>query len=373
VKNPVDFCLDVENKINDSIKPNPDYNLKIDEQTNVVTLTVNQGDHPPYLYKSKAYKRNDSASIEVDRAELSQLILIGENKTYDGLTATNQDLSFNVLEDALKEKLGIRRLTSDVLITLNLKQKDGYTNAGELLADKNHYRGIDIIRFGENISIMLDRASYENESILKEYDQALQKYRQYYQHEEIQGATRNVVSLIPEEAFREAIANALVHRIWSVNSQIKVSMFDDRIEVTSPGGLPQGLSKNEYLAGQISILRNPIIANVFFRLGLIEQFGTGIRRIKDSYQKSLVQPQFAIFENSIKIVLPVLKFVADDLTADENRIYQSIHEGASTTTKISQATGFGRTKALRLLKQLSQRGYVEKIGEGRATRYILSK
>jgi ATP-dependent DNA helicase RecG len=150
-------------------------------------------------------------------------------------------------------------------------------------------------------------------------------------------------------------------------------MFDDRIEVTSPGGLPQGLSKNEYLAGQISILRNPIIANVFFRLGLIEQFGTGIRRIKDSYQKSLVQPQFAIFENSIKIVLPVLKFVADDLTADENRIYQSIHEGASTTTKISQATGFGRTKALRLLKQLSQRGYVEKIGEGRATRYILSK
>lgn len=68
IKNPVEFCLNVENKINDSIKPNPDYNLEIDPKTNVVTLTVKQGINPPYLYKSKAYKRNDSASIEIDRS-----------------------------------------------------------------------------------------------------------------------------------------------------------------------------------------------------------------------------------------------------------------------------------------------------------------
>lgn len=73
-------------------------------------------------------------------------------------------------------------------------------------------------------------------------------------------------------------------------------MYDDRIEVVSPDGLPQGLSKEEYLSGQISILRNPIIANVFFRLGLIEQFGTGVRRINDSYRSSLVQPQFEILK-----------------------------------------------------------------------------
>lgn len=181
VKNPVEFCLNVENKINDSIKPNPDYNLEIDPKTNVVTLTVKQGVNPPYLYKSKAYKSNDSASIEVDRSELSQLILIGENRTYDSLTAMNQNLSFNILEEALKEKIGIKSLTSDILITLNLEHKDtSYTNAGELLADKNNYRGIDIVRFGESINIMLDRASYEHESILKEYKQAIQKYRQYY-------------------------------------------------------------------------------------------------------------------------------------------------------------------------------------------------
>ena len=374
VKNPVEFCLNVENKINDSITPNPDYNLEIDPKTNVVTLTVKQGVNPPYLYKSKAYKRNDSASIEIDRSELSQLILIGENRTYDSLTAMNQNLSFNILEEALKEKIGIKSLTSDILITLNLEHKDtSYTNAGELLADKNNYRGIGIVRFGESINIMLDRASYEHESILKEYKQVIQKYRQYYQHEEIQGATRNIVSQIPEEAFREAIANALVHRVWNINSQIKISMYDDRIEVVFPGGLPQGLSKEEYLSGQISILRNPIIANVFFRLGLIEQFGTGVRRINDSYRSSLVQPQFEIFDNSIKIILPVLKFITDDLSNDEKKVYQIIHEGADTTKQISQMSKFGRTKVLKILRQLEKQGYIRRMGEGRATKYILSK
>lgn len=373
IKNPIDFCLNVENKINDSVKPNPDFSLKVDDKTNVITLTVKKGNHPPYLYKSKAYKRNDSSTIEVDRTELSQLILIGENKSYDSLIALNQNLSFDVLEKALRDKLGVKKLTSDLLITLNLKEKEtGYTNAGELLADKNHYRGIDIVRFGSNINIMLDRANYENECILEEYNQSIQKYRQYYQHEEIIGATRRVISKIPEEAFREAIANALVHRNWLINSQIKISMFNNRIEVVLPGGLPQGLSTKEYLSGQISLLRNPIIANIFFRLGLIEQFGTGIRRIRDAYQNSLIQPQFKVFENSINIILPVFKRVADDLTEDEKVIYQSIRESVNTSSAIVKVSKFGRTKVLKLLNQLIERGYIKKSGEGRATKYILN-
>ncbi|MCT7880729.1 MAG: winged helix DNA-binding protein, partial [Lactobacillus crispatus] len=175
------------------------------------------------------------------------------------------------------------------------------------------------------------------------------------------------------EAFREAIANALVHRTWNINAQIKVSMFDNRIEVVSPGGLPHNLSKDEYLSGQISILRNPIVANVFFRLGLIEQFGTGIKRIKDSYQGSLVQPQFEIFENSIKIILPILKFITDDLSDDEKKVFRTIREGANTSTQISRASNFGKTKVLNLLKQLTKQGYVERIGEGRSTKYVLNK
>lgn len=373
VQNPVDFCLNIENKINDSINPHPDYSLKIDDETNVVILTVKQGSNPPYLYKSKAYKRNDTASIEVDRSELSQLILIGENKTFDSLNSTNQRLTFSILEEALQDKLGIEKLSSDILITLNLKQKDGsYTNAGELIADRNNYRGIDIVRFGENINIILDRVSFEHVSILKQYQQSIQKYQQYYQHEEIIGSTRNIVSLIPEEAFREAIANAIVHRIWNINSQIKVSMFDDRVEIVSPGGLPQGLSRDEYLSGQISILRNPIIANIFFRLGLIEQFGTGIRRIMDTYQKSLIQPQFEIFANSIKIVLPVLKYIMTDLSDEAAKIYEAIRLGSNTTAKLGKESKFGKTKVLKILNQLIQQGYIAKLGRGKATKYVIS-
>lgn len=82
-----------------------------------------------------------------------------------------------------------------------------------------------------------------------------------------------------------------------MNSQIKISMFDDRIEIVSPGGLPSGLSKEEYLLGQISILRNPILANLFYRLGLIEQFGMGIRRIISSYQGTI---KAALFNLNLK-------------------------------------------------------------------------
>lgn len=373
IDHPVDTCLNIENKINDSIKPNPKYDLSIDQATNVITLKVYQGSSVPYFYKSKAYKRNDSASIEVDPVELSRLILEGENKTYDSLKANEQSLSFHTLEKALKATLGIKELSQDILITLDLfRPTDGYTNAGALLADHNHFRGVNIVRFGKNISIMLDRADYENISLLSQYQLSLAKYRQYYQHEEITGATRTTKSEIPESAFREAIANALVHRTWDVNSQIKVAMFDDRIEVTSPGGLPQGLSKEEYLSGQISVLRNPIIANVFYRLGLIEQFGTGIRRIIEAYQHSTVQPRFHVAENSIKIVLPVLQESPAELSTDEATVYAAVKAGHKTTSRIASETGFSRTKTLKLINNLVKTGYLNKFGKGRGTEYQLA-
>ncbi|MGY0445228.1 ATP-binding protein [Lactobacillus johnsonii] len=229
-----------------------------------------------------------------------------KNRSYDSLVSTDQDLTFKILEQVFKDELGIRKITDDILITLEFKNRDShYTNAGALLADQNNYRGIDIVRFGENINIMLDRQAYEQMSILEEYKQAIEKYRQYYQREEIIGSERKTIQFIPEKAFRKAVANALVHRTGDVNAQIKISMFDDRIEITSPGGLPDGFSKEEYLPGQISILRNPIIAGVFFRLGLIEQFGTGVQRILKEYSHSIIQPQFLIYDNSITIKLPV--------------------------------------------------------------------
>lgn len=374
VNNPTEVCLNVENKINDSIKPNPNYDLNIDNKTHVVTLTVHQGNNVPYFYKSKAYKRNDTSSVEVDPVELSRLILKSENRSYDSLVASDQNLTFKILDKAFKEELGIKNLTNDILITLNLKNKDGkYTKAGELLADQNSYRGIDIVRFGKNINILLERERFEGQSILAEYDQAIEMYRKYYQHEEIKGSKRKKVETIPEKAFREAVANALVHRTWDVNAQIKISMFDDRIEIISPGGLPDGISKEEYLAGQISMLRNPIIAGVFFRLGIIEQFGTGVQRILNEYNNSIVKPQFSIFENSITVKLPVVQNKVTILSPDEQRIYNALRDKELSTSEIVNLVGFGRTKVLNIVRKLIENGYVIKVGNGRSTKYRIHK
>jgi len=275
IENTTDACLDLENKINDNISPKPDFTLEIDKKTRVITLTVKEGLHKPYFYKSKAYKRNDSATIEVDTLELTRLILEGQNKTFECLKSKKQDLSFTSLEKAFQSAVGIQKITKDILKTLELfTESEGYNNAAELVADDNIFYGIDSIRFGDNINIFLDRETFEHISVLDQFEKAMHMYRKYYQYEEIQGAERKAVEMIPEEAFREAIANAIIHRTWDIDAHIRVAMYADRIEIMSPGGLPKGMTEQEYLEGQVSILRNPIIGNIFFRLHHIERFGT---------------------------------------------------------------------------------------------------
>ena len=236
------------------------------------------------MYKSKAYKRNDTATIEVDTLEFSRLVLDGKNIRFEELPCKNQDLSFEVLQCKLKESIQIETFNQDTLRILNLYDNvNGLNNAAGLLADKNHFPGIDIVKFGENISIIQKRTTVENISILDAYEKALAVFRDYYQYEVIQGADRKKMEKIPEAAFREAIANALIHRVWDVDTHIRVSMFDDRVEVVSPGGLPSGITAEEYLSGKLSVLRNRNLANVFYRLGFVEIFGIGITRIKQLY------------------------------------------------------------------------------------------
>ena len=264
-------CLDIENKINDSISPQPNYILEIQNNDQMIKLTVTSGLQKPYLYKSKAYKRNDTATIEVDTLKFSRLVLDGKNIRFEELSCKNQDLSFEVLQCKLKESIQIETFNQDTLRILNLYDNvNGFNNAVGLLADKNHFPGIDVVKFGENISIIQKRTTVENISILDAYEKALAVFRDYYQYEVIQGADRKKMEKIPEAAFREAIANALIHRVWDVDTHIRVSMFDDRVEVVSPGGLPSGITAEEYLSGKLSVLRNRNLANVFYRFFRLE-------------------------------------------------------------------------------------------------------
>ena len=365
-------CLDIENKINDSIAPQPDYTLELQNNDRTIKLTVKSGLQKPYLYKSKAYKRNDTATIEVDTLELSRLILEGKNIRFEELPCADQELTFDILSRKLKECIQIETFNQDTLKTLNLYNSNiGYNNAAGILADKNRFPGIDIVKFGENISVIHKRATFDNRSILTVYENALDVFKDYYEYEEIQGADRKKVEKIPEAAFREAIANALIHRVWDVESQIKVSMFDDRIEIISPGGLPFGITEDEYLSGKLSVLRNRNLANVFYRLGFVEIFGTGITRIKQLYEEGLKQPDFEVSENTIKIVLPVFEKNLN-LTEDERKIYKILSKTMlKSISEIAPYVEFGKSKTTQLLKDMGKKGVVKIEGRGRGTKYVI--
>ena len=365
-------CLDIENKINDSISPQPDYILEIQNNDKTIKLTVKSGLQKPYLYKAKAYKCNDTATIEVDTLEFSRLVLEGKNISFEELPCKDQELSFEILHRKLQDCIKIETFNHDTLKTLNLYDNlNVFNNAAGLLADENHFSEIDIVKFGENINIIQKRVTFDHISVLDAYEKTLVVFRDYYQYEIIQGADRKTVEKIPESAFRETIANALIHRTWDVDTHIRVSMFDDRIEVVSPGGLPAGITAEEYLSGKLSVLRNRNLANVFYRLGVVEIFGTGITRIKQVYAESLIKPDFEVSENAIKIVLPIFEANVN-LSEDEKVIYKSLSKTmVKSISEIAPYVPFGKSKTIQLLKAMGEKGVVTIEGKGRGTKYII--
>lgn len=370
IDRPAEQCLAIENRINDSITPLPEYELVIREMDSVVELRVSPGRSKPYLYKSKAYRRSDSSTVEVDQIELTRLILQGRNLTFDQLPSGRQSLSFSYLEKRLRARIGIEAFGRDTLKTLNLfSDSSGYNNAAALLADENDFPGIDIAQFGGSISVVLRRETFQHASVLEELDSAMSVFEDIYVFEEISGFERKAVERIPREAFREAIANTVVHRTWDVSAHIRISMFEDRIEVTSPGGLPAGITEEEYLNDMLSVRRNPVLANVLYRLGMIEAFGTGIIRIKELYEQSASKPDFAVTENTVTVVLPVTQSDID-LTSDERAVYNVLSRVRPMASReIIGELDFSRSKLNRVLKSMVDAGYITTVGSGRGLKY----
>lgn len=366
------LSLDIENKINDNIHPRPNFSINVDSANRIITLEIPEGKHKPYLYKNKAYKRNGTATVEMDRVEFNRLMLEGINQNFEELPSKNQNLTFDALEKKLKEQLNIEKLNIDILKTLELYSDDqGYNVAAELLSDSNHFLGIDVVRFGNNINEFYERQILEGISILEMYQKSLAMFRKYYLYEVVDGAQRKTVERIPENAFREALSNAIVHRTWDVNASIKIALYPSKIEISSPGGLLPGIDEEEYLDGQISMFRNPIIGNLFFRLKYIEKFGTGISRIRKAYEKNIVQPEFKIYANSISVLLPTFNTDPNQLDEQEKQIYLALEKRELTRIEIQEITKFSKDKTIRLLNDLQDKNIIQRTGKGRGTRYHL--
>lgn len=362
-------CLAIENRINDCVSPRPRFSIQINPSDNTIRLNVQEGPNKPYLYNGKAYRRSDSSTVEVDRIELNRLVLEGENLSFEELDSPEKNLEFKALSAALHNHLDISDTSIDVLKTLGLMGTNGFNRAAAILSDKNSYPGIDIIKFGASINEILDRTTVEHVSVLQQLSTAMEVFNRYLRFEMIEGATRFTKDLVPREAFREAIANGLVHRTWDINSRMRVSIFPDRVEICSPGGLPTGLSKEEYLRGRVSVLRNPILAEVFFRLGLIEKFGTGILRIRESYRDEKELPKFELLENSITVTLPFIGSLSQMSPQEELLLNSMLRGRYYSRSELDLRSGFDKSKTIRLLNSLLDKQLILAHGESRARRY----
>ena len=179
----------------------------------------------------------------------------------------------------------------------------------------------------------------------------------------------------PETALREALLNAVVHREYSTSGSILIKMFSDRVEFISPGGLVSGIEVEDIMSGY-SACRNPDLAEVFYRLQLIEAYGTGIMKIFEAYKTSLAQPKIEVTPNVFKMILPNLNSVPTANTArtPEEIIIRYVKDNGSTNRKQAEnILALSQTAAGKILRKLVELGELTREGHSRNVRYFVSK
>lgn len=365
LRDPRQLLLKIEQQINDTIVPRPRYEIDLLEG-DVIRLKVFDGPDKPYQYQGRAYRRGGTSTVEVDRSELQHLFLKGANRSYDELPANVRNLSFEILGRALREAKNLTSFTDDTLRTLGLRTDgDEFNQAALLLADRNSSSGIEVVRYGDSINDIRQRKDLSGESIVKQFQSSVRIFEDFYCFERVDGIVRTEHELIPRTAFREAVANALAHRDWSLPGMVRISMFDDRVEVVSPGALVQGITEEEYLERLYSLPRNPLIVNVFRLLGYIEGLGTGVARIRQAYAANVKMPQFEVSSSYIKVVLPIVS----ELEGNVKSVLDVMGVEEWRRADLEKMTGLSKATLLRALGELERAGLIKQIGRGPSTRY----
>lgn len=268
--------------------------------------------------------------------------------------------------------------------TLKLIGEDGlYTNLALLLSDQCETTTKVALFQGTDKVLFRDRKEFTG-SILKQLEDV-------YQFIDLVNKTKATFSGLdrtdwrdyPEEAVREALLNSIVHRDYSFSGSNLVNVYEDRIEFVSLGGLVSGLELKSIFLG-VSQSRNPNLAAVFFRMRLIESYGTGIGKIERAYKTCPFQPEFETAKGVFRVTLPnrneeqnnevqVSDNADEDISLNEQKqlIVQYAQENGSITRKeVEDLIGAGTTKAFRLLKELCEAGKLEQKGNGRLSTYV---
>ena len=347
VENPDTVIQQISNMVRDSIKPDITmfirYTAKNVEGKQIVAVEIQRGTGRPYYLAKKGlrpegvYVRQGTSSVPATSTAIRRMIKDTDGDSFEAMRSLEQNLTFQAAE----KEFVLRDLAFGVsqMKTLGILNKDGiYTNLGLLLSEQCAHTVKAAVFEGTNQSIFRDRQEFTG-SLLQQMNEVYEYIdRRNQVHSTFDKLRRIDTRDYPEVAIREALLNSLVHRDYSFSASTLISVYDDRIEFTSIGGLSAGVSLDDIMLG-LSVCRNPKLANVFYRLELIEAYGTDMKKIMGAYENSNKKPVIETTDNAFKIILPNLNEdvsslpVADAGSEAERQVLEFIKKNGSISRK----------------------------------------
>lgn len=373
----------ITNGIRDAIMPDVTMFVKYTIQENrVVRITVGEGSYKPYYLKAKGlkpsgvYVRHGTSAVPASPDQIRAMIKESDGDTFETMRSLEQNLTFESASRAFARyhiefsstkyrALGITVQGDEMYSNLALLLSDqcAHTTKVAVFADEGNTKFRDSKEFGGSIFEQLE--STFNYLMLCNKTTATFK-----------GLERIEKADYPEEALREALLNALVHRDYSFSGSIIINVNDKEMEFISIGGLLPGLSPDDIRSG-ISQPRNKNLASIFHRLRLIESYGTGIRRIFALYEHCPALPKIEVTPNTFKIILPNLNRATvaestEGITAQMQKVLDYIDaHGQITDAELQDLLGLKKTRAYTLIKQMVEKGILRTVGRGSEKRYVV--
>lgn len=375
----------LSNMMHDSIRPDILMNCSIRPESidgkSVILVHVERGTKRPYYLAAKGprpegvFIRSGAATLPSSESGILHMIQQSEQDTFESRPSLLQDLTFGYAS----EKFSRKNLSfgANELRTLGARTATGsYTNLGLLLSDQCPSTIKAALFSDAERTAFTFREEYSG-SILKQLADAysfLERNNHYKMS--FDGLERIDHHDIPPVALREALINSVAHREYALSGPTLISVMPNKVEIVSLGGLPLGIGYSD-LSAHISMPRNKLLSNVFFRLELIEAYGTGIERMRNSYNDSGTQPTIRITPNTFTVELPNRNAPHPKLTneADSDAEVRSIlGDGKARSRKeIQNELGVSQSTAIRLLKELETQGHVKRVGSGKNTRYAITR
>ncbi|MEF9984471.1 MAG: putative DNA binding domain-containing protein [Oscillospiraceae bacterium] len=377
-----DFVMQqISNSLRDSIRPDvsmfTNIELLQEEKKFFIKLTISQSTKKPYYLSDKGlkptgvYVRSGTTSAPASEDAIRMMIKMTDGDSFETNRSLVQELTFNGLEEELKKRgLGFTEVQMKNLGILS--SDDIYTNMGLLVSDQCRHSIKFAIFQGTDKLVFRDRKELTG-SLFAQLTDAY-KTIDFYNgtkatfHDLLRTDERDY----PEDAVREALLNAIVHRDYSFSGSTFINLYSDRLEIISLGGLVSGLSLEAAMLGA-SQPRNEKLAALFYRMKLIEAYGTGISKIISCYKGLPVQPKFENVEGAFQVVLPNIHAqklnVEDEKYLPILRLFEKQKE--ITRSDVEEVIGIGTTHAINMLKEMQEKELIIKVGNGRLTRYVV--